>query len=557
MASSTGHPDLKEAAKVVVEEEHFLSDGGSAAASSSSSSVSFCLEEPSSDEDNEISQSGARKQNAFQVKLMDSQETHMSFSPTLGTQPPPKATPRNTRKRKVSLSPRDSLAKLKKSPETDVVIDGVASEQSLMQRDQTSFPVAEMAKSDAMQRSSPNRARESTTVSSVSVDKPAKKAASKSDRQPNNDCKLETASTAKSTKKSPNKRSPKKTSRDSRTPSTKPNPDRPSTKASNVPSNDASGDSRKTASPKNRSVAAVEKASSDINLDSTRNMVAQMAKGRKHAVGDIGDRAKPAEKVTTKAVSTATGSAAKKPVKKKPKKKTFQDQLLHLMFFSCKPFTMKELIQDLKASEASVNSCLLSLTDKGWVVKKEFKSKNRSKELYWANQEARSKELNNALRVVPPEEVATARRELGELQQQEKTANQQLHDVLQEPSNEELNKQLVAAEQKAKELEDKVQAALKRIQDAKQASPQQQQQRIGFGKPKATKAKPTCPKRLKLRINKMRDEWRKRKEKCNDFVDQLADGMEKKVKDVIKMLELETDELAGIKMPRKHVIDGK
>jgi hypothetical protein len=31
--------------------------------------------------------------------------------------------------------------------------------------------------------------------------------------------------------------------------------------------------------------------------------------------------------------------------------------------------------------------------------------------------------------------------------------------------------------------------------------------------------------------------------------------MEKKAKDVIKLLDIETDEMEGVKMPPKHVID--
>ena len=57
---------------------------------------------------------------------------------------------------------------------------------------------------------------------------------------------------------------------------------------------------------------------------------------------------------------------------------------------------------------------------------------------------------------------------------------------------------------------------------------------------------------MKKRINDMRLQWKKRKEKCMDFVEQLADGMEKKVKDVVKLLELETDEMVGVTIPPKH-----
>merc|ERR1711957_576651 len=65
------------------------------------------------------------------------------------------------------------------------------------------------------------------------------------------------------------------------------------------------------------------------------------------------------------------------------------------------------------------------------------------------------------------------------------------------------------------------------------------------------------PIQIKKRINKIRDEWFKRKRKCMDFVDQLSDGLDKKVKDVVhKVLGLETDEMeeGNIQIPPRYVI---
>ena len=76
-------------------------------------------------------------------------------------------------------------------------------------------------------------------------------------------------------------------------------------------------------------------------------------------------------------------------------------------------------------------------------------------------------------------------------------------------------------------------------------------------KNKANRKTPTSPRSLKILINAMRDEWKSRKEKCMDFCDQLADGLEKKVKDVVKLLDLETDEIAKVTIPPKHVIESK
>jgi hypothetical protein len=528
-------------------------DAPDGSSSASSSSASFQMQEPSSDEDEEI--------NSFEVKLMDSQETHMSFTPNLGTQPPPKATPRPVKKRKVSLSPRDSLARTVKSPEAVVVINDDNADPSPVLKPQQNSPAVKMTKSTAEQSVPPKTAQPPPPVTPITVENPAEKAVAKSDSPPPKTVsKVQHLTTPPAKKKSPSKR-PKKTKTNAKAaaPETKSEPKKPSSTTTKDPNEATSSDTSTTTSTK-KAANATTKASST----SSTKKAAAAKKSKKTAPDNYTSATakKAATKSTTKTAPAADSSTAiakktaENPKKKKPKKKTFQDELLHHMFFTCKPFAMKTLTQELKTSEASINFCLLSLIDKRWVVKKEFASKNRSKELYWANQEAKSKELFTALHIVPPEQVAAARRELANLQQQEKAANQQLHQVQQEPSNEGLNSQLAVAEQEVRELEDEVQAALSRIRAAKEPKPQPKQ-RIGFGKPKVIKAKPTCPKRLKAQINKMRDEWRKRKEKCNDFIEQLADGMEKKDKDVVNMLELETDEAVGVKMPRKYVIDKK
>lgn len=515
----------------------------------SSSSASFQMEMPSSDEDEEMGQTGGVNQNSFQVKLMDSQETHMSFTPNLGTQPPPRATPRRNKKRKVSLSPRDSLAKATNSPEMLVVIDtdtDTAEQSPGVSIRKASPTVKKMTKSQKKKSPSPKRA----VQTSDTTKKSDKTTLAKIDSSPSKEyskVKDLTTITAVATKKSqspgPTKKQPKTTEAKSAQPKL------PSA-TTNAPNKANSAGAIANSPPSQKATKPIKQSASDP----TEKAPSITAKNGVRDVGAASSTKKTDSKSNAKAVATAVASGAEKSKKKKPKKKTFQDQLLHHMFFNCKPFTMKTLTQELEASEASVNFCLMSLTDKGWVVRKEFTSKNRSKELFWANQEAKSKELSNALRIVPPEQVAAARRELGNLQEQEKYANQQLHQVLQEPSNEALNNQLLIAEQEVSELEGAVKAALDRIRSAQEPKPQPKQ-RVGFGKTKAIKAKPTCPKRLKVRINKMRDEWRKRKEKCDDFVEQLADGMEKKVKDVVKMLELETDEVVRVKMPPKYVID--
>lgn len=249
-----------------------------------------------------------------------------------------------------------------------------------------------------------------------------------------------------------------------------------------------------------------------------------------------------------------------KPAKKKKKKRTFEDELLHLLFVSCRPHPVRELMQMMgNASEATVQFCLLSLVDKQWVVKGEYGPKNgtgRTKELYWANQGCTSRELwDHRLDFVPQSDINAARAELGSLQQRQRALQQDLAQILQEPSNEELEVQCQAGERAVQALEGRLDAMRDRIAAASSSSSSKRPPvSVNRPRPGAVQAKPPSPGLLKRRINTMRDEWRKRKATCMDFVAQLADGMDKKVKDVVKLLELETDEAEGVTMPPRHVI---
>lgn len=268
-------------------------------------------------------------------------------------------------------------------------------------------------------------------------------------------------------------------------------------------------------------------------------------------------KAKAEAKMTKTAPADAVANTAAVSAKKKPKskKKTFEDELLNILFVSCQPYTIKDLAKSMgpSASETSVNYCLLSLIDKQWVMRKEFQFKNRTKELVWANQECKSKELVDKLQFVPMAEIATSRTELAGLQQQQKAVHSELSTVLAQPSNEELSLHCQAAEARVQELRSRLDAMKQRI-----ATGTTNGGVLGLHKAKSITAtknaskKPRNPIQLKKKINGMRDEWRKRKVKCNDFVEQLADGMEKKAKDVIKLLELETDEMVNAKLPAKY-----
>mmetsp|Transcript_420 Transcript_420/g.911 ORF Transcript_420/g.911 Transcript_420/m.911 type:complete len:667 (-) Transcript_420:98-2098(-) len=263
----------------------------------------------------------------------------------------------------------------------------------------------------------------------------------------------------------------------------------------------------------------------------------------------------------------ATPKASKPPLKKKKKCITFEDELLQKMFMTCRPYSVRDLVQLMgkTTSEASINFCLLGLIDKKWIIKKEFKSGKRSKELYWANQISKDKKLwaLECLQLPTSDKIKETRLELATLQQKQKSLAKEIADVEKTPSNKQLSGLCETAQQQVDELSKKLDAVKQRIHSSTngktktktKTKPLQQQPRRNFKQNPKKAMTGITPLGLKKRINAMRDHWVKRKRKCMDFCDQLADGMEKKVKDVVhKVLELETDEAENAVLPPKHVV---
>jgi 26S proteasome regulatory subunit (ATPase 3-interacting protein) len=198
---------------------------------------------------------------------------------------------------------------------------------------------------------------------------------------------------------------------------------------------------------------------------------------------------------------------------------------------------------------------MLSLTDKNLIIKKDFTSaKGRTKTLYWANHDSKAKDVTAFM--ASPDEIEATAAELEDLRRQQASLSSALAGLSGQISNEELTSQLAREEAELEALREQVKGAKSRIQTGR-APPKQTKSILGRGpvKSAALLAREQCPRRTKMRINAMRAEWKKSKEKCMDFIELLADGMEKKPKEVIKLLEIETDEMEGVKMPPKHVID--
>jgi DNA-binding transcriptional regulator GbsR (MarR family) len=303
-------------------------------------------------------------------------------------------------------------------------------------------------------------------------------------------------------------------------------------------------ESTTTAAPKENPTAAKKVSSSS---KATTTAVTDGTKENKPL--PVSDKEQASKEVAKKAPSPAP------PPKKKKKKMTFQDQVLNHMLFTFKPFTLKTLAEALKTTDTALNYVMLSLTDKNLVIKKDFTSaKGRTKTLYWANHDSKAKEVAAAM--ASPEEIEATKAELEGLRRQQASLSSALAGLSGQISNEELTSQLAREEVELEALREQVEGAKVRIQ-AGRAPPKQTKSILGRGpvKSAALLARERCPHRTKMRINAMRVEWKKSKEKCMDFIELLADGMEKKPKEVIKLLEIETDEMMGVKMPPKHVID--
>ena len=264
---------------------------------------------------------------------------------------------------------------------------------------------------------------------------------------------------------------------------------------------------------------------------------------------------------------------------KKVKKRSFHDQILYTMLTSNKPYNLKSLAKATKTTVEQLNHAMLSFVDKGLVIVKEFPSKangREGKKLYWATtvtlsdnnddhdddngkKKKQKKGSNGAIQKELSKLMATPSemKEMNELHttlvQRYRGIQEELQPLLQIPTMKELDENIKTEEQTLKGLQEEIDAIRTRIreQSSEQKKPlkpmvqyggyyrMQQQQR------RATPTEPADPSTLKRKINHMLSEYKGRKRKCMDFVNDLADAMEKHPRDVMneKILGLDTDEM--------------
>jgi len=203
---------------------------------------------------------------------------------------------------------------------------------------------------------------------------------------------------------------------------------------------------------------------------------------------------------------------------------------------------------------------MLSLVDKGVVRRKEFGKKK--KEIYYVDLDVAAKHLGDGdgAVVASEEERRVGKLELQRCGVREVGLQREMKSVLQELSNEELAKRLGEEEATVEGLRDRVASANGRIGNSQDEDTSRKRNKFkkpmsAFGAKRGLEECNMTSKEIKVRFNFMRTEWKGRKEKCNDFIDNLADAMEKKLKDVHKTLDIVTDQMEGVTLPLKKVVD--
>ncbi|KAL3800889.1 hypothetical protein ACHAW5_002040 [Stephanodiscus triporus] len=253
-----------------------------------------------------------------------------------------------------------------------------------------------------------------------------------------------------------------------------------------------------------------------------------------------------------------------------PKKRlSFHDQILHAMLTSCRPYTLRTLASATNTTVEALRHAMLSFLDKGLVVCKEFPSKGggggrEPKCLYWANPASLSdieaggggggggavvKELSRLLSTTS--EIGEARDERRRLERRHRDVLAELDPLISEPTIRQLDDEIEGCEAELRRVREEIDAARRRMSalgaSAADAGPRHPSDRLHGPQRSSSDAEPPRMEdttTIKRKINHMLGEYKARKRKCMDFVEELSEAMEKKTRDVLgdKVLCLDTDE---------------
>ena len=247
----------------------------------------------------------------------------------------------------------------------------------------------------------------------------------------------------------------------------------------------------------------------------------------------------PKDSISTKSHASLSSSGGSNCFPQK--RRSFHELVLYSIITAAKPFSTKGLVNMTRSSEAQIQYLMLSLVDKGLVKRKEF-GKNGGKVLFWVNIGARDLFKAAGISMVTSDIKETAMKQFEMLQEDYYRKSKLADNLLSEPTNNEVDVQIQNSSEYLCLIKGKVSDA--EAQHLKTISEYSLRNKKSFSQME----KELCPISMKKRINATLCEWKSRKNKCMDFVDNISDAMEKKRKDVLKLLDVETDSSAGISL---------
>jgi hypothetical protein len=195
-----------------------------------------------------------------------------------------------------------------------------------------------------------------------------------------------------------------------------------------------------------------------------------------------------------------------------------------------RPYSVINITDNLRKeiSKPNVQKIVDDLSNKGKLSRKEF---GKTK-VYWYNQDLLSDlECTQENLAAMDVQYKTLAVELQRVAESESKKRQALQILRSEPADADLEKELSS-------LQAEVEAMRKKAALLEGAS--------------GPVISASDREKMTKRYNKCRKAWVERKRMCMDKVDDLADNMEKKKKDVIEMLCVETDEEARVVLPAKE-----
>lgn len=260
---------------------------------------------------------------------------------------------------------------------------------------------------------------------------------------------------------------------------------------------------------------------------------------------------------------------------KKQKKRSFHDQILYTMLTTNTPYTLKSLAKATNTTIEQLNHAMLSFVDKGLVIVKEFP---KGKKLYWATTVSLSSGGDNgsdinaasgaiqkelAKLLATPLEMNETKQLFTALQQRYRSIQEELQQLLAIPTVKEIDDDIERDEKKLKSMQDEIDRIRTHIRQQEGEGTKTQQQQPPTPRPTAgygggyyrmqqqlqRRVQTLPPDRitLKRKINHMLSEYKTRKRQCMDFINELADAMEKHPREIMtndKILGgLDTDEM--------------